>query len=85
MGLDLAGPPRQQMDQALQWTPEELLDIAERVCPECGGDLADGRDVVNDEEVDIIFCPTCQWLMATEEFDAQMETVAFREGEAGRA
>jgi PRTRC genetic system ThiF family protein len=38
------------------------------VCPECGGELTEGRDVLADEvgEEDIVFCPACGWQMATD-------------------
>jgi PRTRC genetic system ThiF family protein len=42
---DRAGPP--------------LLDM--EICPRCGAGLADGRDTVDGFEVDIIFCPACDW------------------------
>lgn len=61
-------PRRREVFEDRLWLPEELLLIfEERACPECAGDVVEGRDTVDPnpfaEEIDILFCPHCQWQM----------------------
>ena len=54
---------------------EEIEAITANECPECGGDLVRGRDVVDDEEVGILFCPQCQFRINVEGLDNLTERV----------
>jgi len=72
-----------------QWL-EEGLEMAmaeeeERVCPECGAALAEGRDVIDEEigEEDIIFCTLCDWRMYLEDYEAEREEVEQLVAETG--
>lgn len=51
------------------FTAEEIEAITENECPECAGDLVRGRDVINDEEIGILFCPQCQFQITVEQLD----------------
>jgi PRTRC genetic system ThiF family protein len=45
------------------WNLEELLEIEERICPVCGGQVADGRHTIDGDETGIVFCPECNWMI----------------------
>ena len=53
---------------AAVWTPGATADVAAGVCPECGNEVARGRDIVAGEEQPIVFCPACHWVMLEREF-----------------
>jgi len=48
------------------WDLEELLEIQERICPTCGGELTNGRNYINQIETEIVFCPACHWMIPVE-------------------
>jgi PRTRC genetic system ThiF family protein len=70
-GMELAG-----MIHALDWDEGELLEIADGGCPECQGQLVEGRDTVDEEETDIVFCPYCHWIMAVDDLRARLAQAA---------
>ncbi|GIK42424.1 MAG: hypothetical protein BroJett011_62570 [Chloroflexota bacterium] len=39
------------------------------MCPECGGDIIRGRDIIGGAETEIYFCLHCNWQMTAEEFN----------------
>jgi PRTRC genetic system ThiF family protein len=61
---------------ALDWDEAELLEIADGGCPECQGQLVEGRDTVDEEETDIVFCPNCHWIMAVDDLRARIANAA---------
>lgn len=61
---------------ALDWDEGELLEIADGACPECGAVLVEGRDTVDEEEADIVFCPNCHWIMAVDDLRAWIANAA---------
>lgn len=74
---EIAVKPEPRRDAAEGvWDDDELLEIAARVCPECGGNLVEGRDTVDEQEVDIVFCPECNWQLILDDLGELLEAAA---------
>lgn len=58
------------------WDATELLEIQGGMCPGCGGRVTRGRDDVDEQETDIIFCPNCHWVMTVEDLEVAIEDAA---------
>jgi PRTRC genetic system ThiF family protein len=68
----------------LDWDAGELLEIRDGHCPECGAALVNGRDTVDEEETDIIFCANCHWIMTTDDLAQRLEVEAETEEDTRR-
>lgn len=69
LAVKRAGPPWQIGPDLDGWLDEEWLEIADGICPACGGGVAEGRNVYQGEEVDIVFCPACTWELPVEQIE----------------
>lgn len=58
------------------WDAAELLEIQGGMCPGCGGRVTRGREDVDEQETDIIFCPNCHWVMTIEDLEVAIEDAA---------
>lgn len=61
---------------ALDWDAAELLEIRDGHCPECGAGTVPGRDTIEGEETDIIFCANCHWVMTMDDLAQRIEVEA---------
>ncbi len=68
--VDLGVKTHQPEDVELgEWDPIAMN------CPECGGDLVQGFDVLDPDigPEDIVFCPGCDWQMRRTEFEEMLD------------
>jgi len=60
-----------------EWRTEEWFEIAEGTCPECGGDVAEGRNNWQGlGEIAIFFCPTCTWELPVADVERRLGEMA---------
>lgn len=48
-------------------------------CPECGGDLIEGRNIIDDEELEIYFCNNCNYAEPVEAYNERQAERAFEQ------